>query len=153
MSSTVTPAENCDASAVGTSRSSSWVSRQTLLPAPSIAPCLSHLKLAQHMQVLAASMVDMLQAGIHQQQPGKPAATMGLIQPSPEPLGAGAATQASSQAPDAAGPGTSIPQPAEPISEQAAESVLKRSCIFEVEVVLTSKGTKLTPSMSQFLVG
>lgn len=132
------------------------VSWQTLLSAPSTAPSLCHLKLAQCMQVLAASLVDMLQAGIHQQQPGtpgKPAATMGLVQPSPAPLGAGAATQASTKAPNAAGPGTSIPQPAEPASEQAAESALERSCIFEVEVVLTSTGTKLMPSISQFLVG
>ena len=112
------------------------------------------------MQVLAASVVDMLQAGIHQQQPGKPAASAELDQPSTEPLGKGAAVQASSQTPatapvppDAAGLSTSSPQPAEPVSEQAAESALERSCIFEVEVILTSKGTRLTPSVSQFLVG
>lgn len=111
------------------------------------------------MQVLAASVVDMLQAGIHQQQPDKPAASTELGQPSTEPLG-GAAVQASSQTPatapvppDAAGLSTSSPQPAEPVSDQAVESALERSCIFEVEVILTSKGTKLTPSVSQFLVG
>ena len=115
------------------------------------------------MQVLAASVVDMLQAGIHQQPPVKsdePAAATGVDQPSPEPSSAAAAGQVSSDASgtaaapaDAAGPNTSAAQSAEPASQQAAEPVLERSCIFEVEVVLTAKGTKLTPSISQFLVG
>lgn len=115
------------------------------------------------MQVLAASVVDMLQAGIHQQQPDKsdkPAAATGLDQPNPEPSGAAAAGQGNSGAPatapassDAAGPSTSASQSAEPASQQAPEPRLERSCIFEVEVVLTAKGTKLTPSISQFLVG
>lgn len=131
-----------------------------------LSPCLSllsHLKLAPCMQVLAASVVDMLQAGIHQQQPDRsdePAAATGLDQPSPEASGTAAAAQGSSQAsataaapPDAAGPNTSAPQSAERASQQAAEPALERSCIFEVEVVLTAKGTKLTPSISQFLVG
>ena len=111
------------------------------------------------MQVLAASVVDMLQAGIHQQQSGTPAASAGLDQPSPESVATGAAAQASSQAlatasvpPDAAGLGTSSSQTAEPMSEQAAGSALERSCVFEVEVILTPRGTKLTPSVSQFLV-
>lgn len=112
------------------------------------------------MQVLAASVVDMLQAGIHQQQPespGKAAATTGLAQPSPAPVGTGAAQPSSraSGAPaalaDSAAP-SSPPQSAEPASEPGAESAPERSCIFEVEVVLTATGTKLTPSISQFLV-
>ncbi|KAL3139803.1 hypothetical protein ABBQ38_004104 [Trebouxia sp. C0009 RCD-2024] len=107
-------------------------------------------------QVLAASVVDMLQAGIHQphpEAPGKSAATPGLAQSGFEGARTGNA-QPSSQASgaasllaDAAGPNNSPLQSAEP----GPDSAPKRSCIFEVEVVLTATGTKLTPSISQFL--
>ena len=111
------------------------------------------------MQVLAASVVDMLQAGIPQPQPEapvKPAATSDPVQSGSEAARTGDA-QPSSQASsavslpaDAAGPSSSsAPQSAEAGPEAAPE----RSCIFEVEVVLTATGTKLTPSISQFLVG
>ncbi|KAL3154308.1 hypothetical protein ABBQ32_013793 [Trebouxia sp. C0010 RCD-2024] len=109
-------------------------------------------------QVLAASVVDMLQAGIHQphpEAPGKSAATPGLVQSGFEGARTGN-TQPSSQASgaasllaDGAGPSrtSSLPQSADP----GPESPPERSCIFEVEVVLTATGTKLTPSISQFL--
>lgn len=114
------------------------------------------------MQVLGASVVDMLQAGIHQQQPeavGNPAATPGPVHSRPEALptsNAQPSSQVSGTASllaDAAGSSSSSPlQLAEPASEPGPESALERSCIFEVEVVLTATGTKLTPSISQFLV-
>lgn len=126
------------------------------------------------MQVLAASVVDMLQAGVSQQpeMPGKPTGDPGLGQPSPEELSSEAAGEsaASSQAVDAdhvpanaAASDSSGFQYGEDASQPAAElaapgeggggqAAPERSCIFEVEVVLTASGTKLTPSVAQFLV-
>lgn len=121
--------------------------------------CLARGQAKTSMQVLAASVVDMLQAGIHQphpEAPGKSAATPGLVQSGFEGARTGN-TQPSSQASgaasllaDGAGPSrtSSLPQSADP----GPESPPERSCIFEVEVVLTATGTKLTPSISQFLV-
>ena len=99
-------------------------------------------------QVLSASVVDMLQAGIHQQEAatGKAAAAIEGPAPTiPDPASqlATAATQPE-------------PEP-EPESESAVAdseeaSQPARACIFEVEVVLAMTGTKITPSVSQFLV-
>ena len=123
------------------------------------------------MQVLAASVIDMLQAGICQQPetPSKPAGRTGPGQPSPEGSSPGEAEESSQavgtdqvpanaaatdssglqSAQDASQP---APEPAAPGEGGSGQAAPERSCIFEVEVVLTASGTKLTPSVAQFLV-
>ena len=103
----------------------------------------------------------MLQAGIHHPQdlPGKIATGEFLDQSSPEPTSS--QVQAANAAPvlsDAAASYSSQTPPAGPTAaatatEDAAQRPPARCCVFEVEVILTATGTKLTPSISHFLVG
>jgi len=98
-----------------------------------------------YLQVLSASVMDMLQAGIHEKQVAAATAPVSSVADNAAVISNEVANQASlgSDAAAASSP--------ESTAEEAA-SQSARSCIFEVEVVLTITGTKITPSISQFLV-
>ncbi len=91
----------------------------------------------------------MLQAGIHQRQdlPDKSSADEGAAVKGPD-----ASSEQPGAATGAAAASSPEPEPETETEATVADSQAKRSCIFEVEVVLTITGTKITPSISQFMV-
>lgn len=97
------------------------------------------------LQVLSASVKDMLQAGIHEKQEAAAAAPVSSIADKANVISNEVASQPSLDSDAAA-----ASSPESTADEAASQSV--RSCIFEVEVVLTITGTKITPSISQFVV-
>ena len=96
------------------------------------------------LQVLSASVVDMLQAGTQQQQQ-QPATA--------EPSTVGKATPSSTDAAPEQSSADSEAAASSPQNEaDSAAGQPDRACVFEVEAVLTITGTKITPSVAQFLV-
>ncbi len=94
-----------------------------------------------YLQVLSASVMDMLQAGIHEKQVAAATAPVSSVADNAAVISNEVANQASlgSDAAAASSP--------ESTAEEAA-SQSARSCIFEVEVVLTITGTKIHFSVS-----
>ena len=128
----------------GSSPSSSMRVHETELLSDSIAGQLAQAATAC-LQVLSASVMDMLQAGIHERQEAAAAAPVSSVADEAAVISNEVADQPSLDSDAAA-----ARSPESTADEAASQSA--RSCIFEVEVVLTITGTKITPSISQFLV-
>ena len=94
------------------------------------------------MQVLSASVTDLLQAGVCQQQ--------APIQASAALVAAPSSVATSDQ--KANGTAAGADMAAAEVEVATAGSQATRWCVFEVEVVLTITGTRITPSIAQFLV-
>ena len=97
------------------------------------------------LQVLSASVMDILQAGIHEKQEAGVAAAVSSVADQ-----AGIISDEVSDQPSLESDAAAASSPESTPDQAASQSA--RSCIFEVEVVLTITGTKITPSISQFLV-
>lgn len=100
------------------------------------------------LQVLSASVMDMLQAGIHEKQEAAAAAPVSSVADVADEAAVISNEVANQPSLDSDAAAASSPEST--ADEAASQSA--RSCIFEVEVVLTITGTKITPSISQFLV-
>ncbi|DBB06681.1 TPA: hypothetical protein ACH3X1_012189 [Trebouxia sp. C0004] len=110
----------------------------------------SFVKMADYMmcdtlqQVLSASVMDILQAGIHEKQEAGAAAPASSVSEE-----AAVISNEGSDQPSLESDAAAASSPESTTDEAASQSA--RSCIFEVEVVLTITGTKITPSISHFL--
>ena len=128
----------------GSNPSSSMLVHETELSKDSFTSQLAQAATAC-LQVLSASVMDMLQAGIHKKQEAAVAAPVSSLADK-----AAVISNEGSNQPSLDSGAAAASSPESTADEAASQSA--RSCIFEVEVVLTITGTKITPSFSQFLV-